>query len=291
MSCFVGHTVLLFHAWWRKEKKKERKASHNFALGVRCLIAALLRALPIYRKTVCVTFYILKASLHAVIAFGGKTAMAQACGLWATGREKILLSERSSSGDCQTLSFPAWASAHGPLSLPRWWDPVIPHSLPASLPQGWLPCLQRHLIHSKDVDSIISWPWIWLRVHLTIAFLTGASFIWLRHRGKLVHLLDLCFRPRIAWNLYSTKFFWRPICIWTRVSTFDFLNRDFSSDNSLLLLCLYMYDQLRAKIFKFLVSFKKKEIIRTDEVCISWQCQPRNKKENKPGRIVICLFS
>lgn len=119
----------------KKGKKRERNITLLLVSGVWYLLS--LEHFPINRKTACTSVYILKASLFG-FAFYGKTSIAQACSLWATGRGKILLSEQLSSGERQTLSFPAWASAHGPLSLPSQWDLVVPHSLPVPSPQRWL---------------------------------------------------------------------------------------------------------------------------------------------------------
>lgn len=92
---------------WKKKKEEEgKKTPHNFAPGIRCLIAAVLRALP-SGKRVCMTIYILKTSLFVAVAFDGETTIAPACSLRAIGRAKILLSERSLLGECQTLFSPA----------------------------------------------------------------------------------------------------------------------------------------------------------------------------------------
>jgi hypothetical protein len=88
------------------------------------------------------------------------------------------------------------------------------------------PGLQRHLIHSEDTDSIIAWPQIWLRIHLAIAFLSGASFIWLRDGGKSFHLLDLCFMPKMQMRALEPLFYQvllKTFSVWTRILTFGFL--------------------------------------------------------------------
>lgn len=152
------------------------------------------------------------------------------------------------------------------------------------------PHLQRHLIHSEDMDGEHHR----LSPYLAEDTLGNCTPHWSSLfdcglRGKSFCLIELCFMPRVSESpdLYSIKLIWRPISVWTRVSTFkfDFLNWDLFGDNSTPFWGLQnmfvkkKWDDNGLRLLKKKKNtsclFSKKKIPRVNEVYISWGHQPR----------------
>lgn len=111
-----------------------------------------------------------------------------------------------------------------------------------------------------------------------------------RCRGKSFHLLDLCFMSRMSEGASGPLFCQTHLKTYKYLNQsstfkFDFLNRDFFGDNPpppppfLRLQNMFVKKKLRWQWAQFTLKknsclFKKRKILRADEVCISLRHQP-----------------